>query len=118
MDSKQCTLRKGASRKLIRTAGSEPSMNPLMVDMGIDPKGDKQIAVKQPRHGHALSSDSIRYTSSFVINRFPADTGKLVVRCLLELGFEAGLFNPRLASSLMALPSEMCSLRARANATA
>ena len=50
MDSKQGTLRKGASRKLIRTAGSEPSMDPLMVDMSIDPKGDKQIAVKQPRH--------------------------------------------------------------------
>jgi hypothetical protein len=54
MDPEQGTLCKGASRKQIRVAGSEPSMGPLMVDMGIDSKGDKQIAVEQPRHKSRL----------------------------------------------------------------
>src|SRR5258707_15695576 len=123
MHAEQCALCHRTGCKPITMMSGKPALSSGVAHVGIDAQGNQEIAIQEPGHlgsnTRSSSAASMCSTSRAVINRLPAEVGKL----------EAVLFRsgscaaddrpspPRRTNRLIASAIEMRSLWANARAT-
>src|SRR5262245_159294 len=70
--TQKSALRQDTSRKPIAPEPRKPTVNAVMVNMGVDPKRHQHVSIEQPRHASS-SSASNRHTVSAVIGALPRE---------------------------------------------
>src|SRR5258708_4529298 len=123
MHPEQRPLRHRTGCKPITTISAEPALGRVVSYVGIDAQGNQEIAIQQPGHlcsnTRSSSAASICSTSRDVINRLPAEVGKLEA-VLFRSGSCAAddrPSTPRRTNRLIASAIEMRSLFPNARAT-